>query len=188
MRRITFRVFIVILTFTIGVAAVSFWFYYRLPEVQELEAPPPPNFVEFGRSSLNVVSDVPIPFCNLVNSPEIYRDQMVRVSGRIAGYHHQHLYHRSCVNEQTQTWATFASGEERIRLLQSACDLQPSKCENGITIADIIAVGRFEVRDERSERHGFEDSRLSDSHPFRDRFRFIIMEVERVEAVSEGER
>ena len=149
--RLTFRLTIALLTFSIGVATAIFWFAYHRPSVQTLENPPcasPPNYempsVPCSGTDFSALSSLPvIPYCDLVRDSALHENQIIRVSGVYSfNMENSALDDPTCRNENAWTWVEsepYSNFEERMKPFYA---IYGSKIKSG-GHAEVIFLGKF---------------------------------------------
>ena len=175
---------VALITFLVSVGTTWIWFVSRRPYLEHLEDPNCVEAAEYEHSTVRCTQSKSISLCDLIGDPERYDRKIVRIRTIVVGYHHQHLYDLRCNEEVTHTWADYDSPVTTDALMKAIADLNSKGMERGNIWADIKVVGRFEVRQVGDPISWVEDPALPNAHQVRDRFRFVIMRVEEVQAVS----
>ena len=180
----TLRSVIALLIFIVALAIASLWFLYRFPVVTKLEDPNCVEPADYERAIVRCTQSKAVHFCDVVHNPERYDRKIIRVSAIIVGYHHQHLYDPACNGEGTDTWADYNSPESTGRMMKALATLNGEGFQRGNIWANVVLVGRFEERQPGDPKSWPEEQTVPDIHPAKDRFRFVILNVEHAEPVG----
>jgi len=175
---------IALVTFIVALAAASLWFSYRFPVVGKLEDPNCLELADYERAIVRCTQSEAVKFCDVVHNPARYNRKIIRVSAIIVGYHHQHLYDPACNGEGTDTWADYDSPESVDKMMKAVAALNGRGLQRGNIWANVILVGQFEERQPGDPKSWVEEQNVPDIHPIKDRFRFVIMNVEHAEPVG----
>jgi len=179
---LTLRAAIPLAAFIVAFAAASLWFSYRFPVVGRLEDPNCLEPADYEKAIVRCTQFEAVHFCDVVHDPERYNGKIIRVSAIIVGYHHQHLFDPACNGEGTVIWADYDSPESTDRMMKAVAALNGRGFQRGNIWANVVLVGRFEERQPGDPMSWVED--VPDIHPIKDRFRFLIMNVEHAEPVG----
>jgi hypothetical protein len=180
---LTSSLIIGVLTFVVGASAAFAWFAYRLPTVDHLEDP---NCVELTPGEVSIVKCTQsnaVGFCDLVRNPERFNHKIVRVEAMIVGFHHQHLYDPGCDSADTHSWADYDSRRATDNMMKAISVLKDGGFRRGNLWAKVVLVGRFDERPPGDLPSLFDDLNAQ-NHPTKDRFRFVIMNVEQAQPVA----
>jgi hypothetical protein len=133
MQRLTLRFIIILLTFSVGVAAVALWYLYQIPATEELEEPPRASSVEFGQSHLSSLVSTPhIDLCGLAHNSDRFNQRLVRVQSTFLGdEHHQHIYDSTCGSAGANIQVVYSTGDTRASLIRAICELNRAGCDRG---------------------------------------------------------
>jgi hypothetical protein len=159
-RRLTFRLAVALLTFSVGVAVVGFWFVHRfdavqIDAVQTLGLPPcasPPDYemvsVPCAAPDLSVFSRLPvIEYCDLIREAASHANQVIRVRGiYVLGMEQSALYDPACRSEDSWTWVdveTYSNFQDAIGL---------ANLRRGYS-AEAIFLGKFSGRSDNGYGH-----------------------------------
>ncbi len=145
-----------------------------------MEEPPRASFVEFGQSHLSSLVSTPhIDLCGLAHNSDRFNQRLVRVQSTFLGdEHHQHIYDSTCGSAGANIQVVYPTGDTRASLIRAICELNRAGCDRGFFEAGITVIGRFEVI--RDSDRNLEWESL---YNHRDNFKFLILDVERVEIV-----
>jgi len=184
--RLTVRSAGALLALVVAIVAGLLWFAYHFPVAAQLEDPNCLEPADFEKSIVRCTQSQAVNFCDLVNNPERYNHKVIRIGAILVGYHHQHLYDPSCDGGGTDTWADYDSPESTDKMMKAVAALNGEGFQRGNIWVKVVLVGRFEERQPGEPKSWVEEQNVPDIHPIKDRFRFVIMNVEHAEPVAEG--
>ena len=143
------------LGFVLGVAAMAFWARYSAPETKTVVLSPP------GESPI-------LSLCELLDNPDKYSGQTVRVSAIMAGaIHGMFFYNPNCITGKTQTAVLFAPAYKE-QIQDTLREARGS--DNGYEPLDVIVLGQF-----RKVTPSNQSDAIKDTAPLQ----FEIMRVEK---------
>jgi hypothetical protein len=126
-----------------------------------------------GQSPLSTFSDAPtVAFCELMNSPERYRDKIVRTRVTVITFpENQYVYDPSCYRKDSLTWLDFSS-DEPYKILNEKLSAAHKPGEPNRLY--VTALGRFEGPSAEGFGHlgGF-------------KYRFVLTTIEDTKVVSD---
>ena len=150
-KRQAFRLSIALLTFIIGIAAVSLWFFVLRP----LSSTPCTH-------STNL-EDIPtVSYCDLVNHPDLYNGRTVRVQAVIVGgesvplYDSKYFHDAECMATSHLSLAEFdRSGDSCPEVLERLDTiLRRRELGHKVTRASVVVVARFDGLNPDDWRNG----------------------------------
>ena len=147
------------IAFVLGVAATAFWARQSAPKPKTVAVSPPADSPILG-------------LCELLDNPDKYSGQTVRVSAIMSGFIHGiFLYNPNCVTVNTQTAVFFNPGnKEQIRDTLK----QARGSDDWREAVDIIALGQF-----RKVTPSNQSDTIYDTAPLQ----FEIMRIEKASKV-----
>jgi hypothetical protein len=166
-----------LLTLSVGVAVVGFWFVYRLDAVQTLGLPPcasPPDYemisVPCSAPDLSGFSQLPvINYCDLVREFGSHANQVIRVRGMyVSGTEQSELYDPACQSDDSWTWVdveTYSNFQDAV----GAAQLRRGES------AEVIFLGKFAGPSDKGYGH-------LDCCPYK----LSVMKVEEMKPVSDA--